>query len=106
MTAMAGLESLRAKAGVQEKSDALAALRIDFALIWKTHRAYGYVSECECIDGMKAEGEMIRANLGNADAMQAVSGLCQASADAVRRDQARSARIRAEMRTSKERVAA
>lgn len=106
MTTIAGLDALRAKAGVQERSDALASLRADFALIWKTHRAYGYVSEDERDDGVKAEGEMIRASLCNTEAMQAISALCQEAADAIRRDQSRAERIRAEVRADKQRRAA
>lgn len=106
MTTVAGLEALRTKAGVQEKSNALAAFRDDFALIWNAHRAYGHVTEEERTAGVKADGEMVRASLQNPESLAALSKLCADAADAIRRDIARAERIRNEVRADRARKAA
>lgn len=102
MTTISELEALRAKAGVQEKSDALAALRDDFLLIWNAHRAYGYVSESERYAGVMADGEIVQSSKRSALELSALTKLCADSADAIRRDQSRAERIRAEVRAQKE----
>lgn len=106
MTTVAGLEALRAKAGVQERADAMEQFRTDFALVYGMERPYGYVNEDEAKQMRARAGWVVQERMGDEEWMANTSAHFAQLADTIRRDIARSERIRAEVRADKQRRAA
>lgn len=103
MTTIAGMEALREKANVQGRVDALEQFRVDFALVYRTER--GYLNDEELAQAREQAGQYVREHMGDAQAMTEMTTLFRGMADAIRRDTARSERIRAEVRAERGRAA-
>lgn len=97
MTTIAGLDALREKAGVQEKSDALNRFRADFQLVWKDWMA----SRHETAEAYAEAGENVRKNMADPGWMACAAAHFAQMAAAIRRDLSRSERIRSEVRASR-----
>lgn len=106
MTTVAGLEALRAKAGVQEKADAMEQFRADFALVYDMERLYGYANEDEAKQMRFKAGRVVQERMGDEEWMAGAQAHFAQLADTIRRDQSRAERIRAEVRADKQRRAA
>lgn len=80
----------------------LDQFRADFALVWKTWIAQTH----ETPESYQAAGKAVKQNLNDSDWMAGASAHFAQLADTIRRDLARSERIRAEVRANKQRRAA
>lgn len=84
----------------------LEQFRADFALVFRTERLHGHASEDEAAQMRAQAGLAVQQHMGDADWMAGASAHFAQLADAIRRDLARSERIRAEVRADKQRRAA
>lgn len=102
-----GLAVPKSRTQVLEMSEQrLNQFRANFALVWRTWRANGEISEDEMKDGMKEAGAAVKANLKDLEWIACASAHFAGMADAIRRDTARAERIRNEVRADRARKAA
>lgn len=84
----------------------LDQFRADFALVWSAERRHLSAAELEQHQSDKDyAGQYVRRHLKDAQAMTEMTTLFRGMADAIRRDTARSERIRAEVRAERGRAA-
>lgn len=95
------IAELSAKAGIQSRTENMAQLRADFALVWKFKRHYVPMSQVEYEQQKAAAGQEIRERTGDAEWMADTAEKYALEAWAIRRDRARSERIAAEERAKK-----
>lgn len=91
---------------VETSEQRLNQFRADFALVWRTWRANGEITEQEMQDGMKEAGMAVKANLKDPEWMTNASAHFASMAAAIRHDQQRAERIAAEVRAEQMRRAA
>lgn len=97
------LPQIRAQVLEAMTEQQLNQFRANFDLVWRTWRARGEISEDEMKKGMKEAGAAVKANMKDANWMACASSHFASMADAIRRDTARSERIRGEVRDEKAR---
>jgi hypothetical protein len=99
---VAGLEALRAKANVQGRADAIEQFRADFKLVWRMEYAHGHLSEAEIEIAYQNASQAVQQRTVDPAWMGYSAASFSTMANAIRRDQERSERIRAEMASAKE----
>lgn len=82
---------------VGKKMVELEQFRADFKAVWRWWRHCGYLSEDEMKRGMDRNAKDIKARIGDKDWIANEALLYATEAEAMRRDIARSERIKAEM---------
>lgn len=83
-------------------ADPLQQFREDFGAVWKWRRHCGYISQDELRDGMKQEGDEMKANMHDKEWIESRAAQFASDAAQMRSDLARSDRIRAEVRAERE----
>lgn len=96
----ANLEALSAKTGIEQRNEAMQTFRENFSLVWRTWIARGEETQ----DRYEQAGRAVKEHIKEDDYMRGAMNHFAFLAGCIRRDQARSERIRAEMRAAKEAV--
>lgn len=84
----------------------LEQFRADFALVFRAERLHGHANEDEAAQMRAKAGLVVQEHMGDNAWMANAAAHFASMADTIRRDLARSERIRAEVRADKQRRAA
>ena len=87
---------------LQDATGTLEQFRQDFKAVWHWRRHCGEISQDELRDGMAAAGREIKDHMNDTEWMATEMVEFSAEADQMRRDLARSERIRVDVRAQRE----
>lgn len=105
MTTIEGLEAFRAKAAVHDRAGSLDQFRDDFDLVYRAERLHGHANEDEAAQQRRQAGLIVKERMADAGGMANAAVHFSEMADTIRRDIARSERIRAEMQAERRKTA-